>query len=81
MNKGNKIDKANIIINAALERYKPTAAEKVRQVLCSRCTDRRCESGARCNTYDLLVKSTAWSLASGENNQTSEGGEFGHSAS
>jgi len=75
------MDKANIIINTALERYRPIAAEKVQRVLCDHCPDRRCERGERCNTYDLLVKASAWALASGENNQMGEGGKFGHSAS
>jgi len=62
------MNKAEIIINAALERYKPIAAEKVQRVLCAQCTDRRCERGEHCNTYDLLVKASAWALASAENN-------------
>jgi len=62
------MNKGDIIINAALERYKPIAAEKVQRRLCTKCPDRRCERGERCNTYDLLVKASAWSLASGENN-------------
>ena len=62
------MDKADIIINTALERYRPIAAEKVQRRLCASCPDRRCEQGKRCNTYDLLVKASAWSLASGLNN-------------
>lgn len=74
------MDKANIIINAALERYRPIAAQKVQQALCSHCPNKSCESGAHCNAYALLVKSTAWAMASGQNDEPSEGGEFGHSA-
>jgi len=74
------MDKANIIINTALERYRPIAAEKVQRVLCDHCPDRRCERGEHCNNYDLLVKASAWALASGEN-PGREGGEFGYSAS
>jgi hypothetical protein len=62
------MDKADIIINAALEPYKPIAADKVKERLCARCPDRRCERGERCNTYEILVKASAWSLASGRNN-------------
>jgi len=62
------MNKGDIIINAALERYRSIAAEKVQRRLCTQCPDRRCERGERCNTYELLVKASAWSLASGENN-------------
>jgi len=62
------MNKGDIIINAALERYKPIAAEKVQRSLCTQCPDRRCERGERCNTYELLVKASAWALAPGENN-------------
>ena len=75
------MNKANIIIDAALERYRPVAAERVQRKLCDHCPDRRCESGASCNTYDLLVKATAWAMASGHDSEPGEGGEFGYSAS
>ena len=74
------MDKANIIINAALERYRPIVAEEVQRKLCSDCPNRECESGAHCNWYVLLVKASAWALASGEK-PGREGGEFGYSAS
>jgi len=62
------MNKAEIIINVALERYRPMAAEKVQRRLCAECPDRKCERGEHCNTYELLVKASAWELASGENN-------------
>jgi hypothetical protein len=62
------MSKADIIIDKALESYKPMAATKVQQTLCASCPDRRCEHGERCNTYDMLVKASAWALASGKNN-------------
>ena len=69
------MNKGDIIINAALEKYKPIAVEKVQRSLCAKCTDRRCDRGERCNTYDLLVKASAWALAS------REGDEFDQSKS
>lgn len=62
------MNKGDIIISAALERYRPIAIEKVQRRLCANCPDRRCERGERCNTYDLLVKASTWALASGKNN-------------
>jgi len=62
------MNKAEIIIDIALERYTPIAAGKVQRRLCAKCPDRRCERGERCNTYELLVKASAWELASGKNN-------------
>ncbi len=53
------MNKGDIIINAALERYRSIAAEKVQRRLCTQCPDRRCERGERCNTYELLVKASA----------------------
>jgi hypothetical protein len=63
-----KMNRGDIVINTALERYKPIAAKKVQRRLCAECPDRKCERGERCNAYELLVKASAWSLASGKNN-------------
>jgi len=73
------MDKADIIIETALERYKPIATERVKEQVCSHCPDRRCERGERCKTYNRFVQAVAWALASQANNQIREGGEFGQS--
>jgi hypothetical protein len=62
------MDKIEIIIQAALERYRPIAAQKVEEELCALCRDRRCEKGAYCNAYHLLLDAKAWEMVSAENN-------------
>ena len=62
------IDKATIVIDKALERYRPLAAQKVQEELCAECRDRRCEKGTYCKAYHRLVEATAWGMVSHENN-------------
>ena len=59
------MNKGDIIIDAALEEYKPIAAEKVKADVCSRCPDKRCERGERCNAYVDFVRAVAWNLKGG----------------
>ncbi len=62
------MDKANIIIQTALERYRAIAATKVKEELCADCRDRRCEQGVPCKAYQRLVEAAAWDMVSAENN-------------
>lgn len=60
------MDKVKLVINKALEPYRPAAARQVEKELCSTCPDRRCETGVRCKTYHLFVDAKAWDMASGQ---------------
>jgi hypothetical protein len=63
-----KLDKAERVIQKALEGYKPLAERKVKEELCADCRDRRCEKGKPCKQYHRSVEAEAWDMVSHENN-------------
>ena len=61
-------NKAEKVIEKALERHMDEAAELVKEDLCTECRDRRCDRGIHCKRFDDAVKERAWELIGGENN-------------
>lgn len=58
-------DISSDIINKALERYHISAQEKVREILCHDCLDRRCLSGSKCKAFLTFTDSVAWDMSAG----------------
>ena len=43
------------VLRQSLCVYEPQAIEAVSEEMCSDCEDKRCPSGRRCNTFQILV--------------------------
>ena len=60
------MDKSELIIDKALQPFKPAAAREVAEELCSTCRNRTCEKTGQCHSFHLLVNAKAWDMASND---------------